>query len=89
MRGQVGIDVALSAVGIFIAFALVGSLADRIVEDVGTSISTVLCYIASDYAKALGDLNVGHFSASAGVFAVQGSPSETNVVWEGKVIRCG
>ncbi len=89
MRGQTGVDVVLSAVGIFIAFALVGSLADRIVEDVGTSVSTILCYLASDYAKALGDLGVTSFSASAGVFAVQGTPSETNVIWEGRVVRCG
>jgi len=97
MRGQIGVDVVLSVVGLFLAFAIISSYADRLVSDTEHAVAYITCELVSHNARwnglLLKDANIiapTTISIGAGLFSIHTNFSgETNVVWEGGAISCG
>ena len=97
MRGQLSVDVVLSALGVVLTLMVISSVADRIVHETKESVAHILCHLGSAEAGAvsrlLSDLPVSPEKRhiSLGIFRVVEDlkAGSAEVLWDGGRVSCG
>ena len=96
MRGQLSLDVVLSALGIILAFMMLSSVMDRALSETKESVAHILCSLGATDAKAasklLSDLSTApkRRYLSLGIFTVVEdlNAGSAEVLWDGGRVSC-